>query len=137
MSRQRFFALVLLAGCGTSIHTTPINPAPRAMMPRDPASVELFSSGAPQRAHVDVAFFEAEEESSFSTHRTPEMLNKLREKGAQLGCDGVVIGGLSSRDPGITDAESWLVENPKGRKGVFATCIVYTEPPLAQAPPAQ
>jgi hypothetical protein len=132
MSSKLLFALGLAAGCGTSIHTTPINPAPRPMAPRDPASVELFSSGAPQRVHVDVAFLEAEESSSFSTHRTPEMLSKLREKGAQLGCDAVVIGGLSSRDPGITDAETWLVEDPKGRKGVFATCIVYTEPPLAR-----
>jgi hypothetical protein len=132
MSNKRFLAFVVAAGCGTSIHTTPVNPAPRAMMPRDPALVELFTSGAPQRAHVDVALIEAEESSSFSTHRTPDMLRELREKGAQLGCDAVVIGGMSSRDPGITDAESWIVENPKGRKGVFATCIVYTEPPVAQ-----
>lgn len=131
MPNKRFLALVLAAGCGTSIHTTPINPAPRPMAPRDPASVELFTSGAPQRAHVDVAFIEAEESSSFSTHGTPEMLNELRQKGARLGCDAVVIGGLTSRDPGVTDTESWLVENPKGRKGVFATCIVFTEPPVA------
>jgi hypothetical protein len=131
MSTKCFLALVLAAGCGTSIQTTPINPAPHPMMPRDPASVELFTSGAPQRAHVDYAFIEAEETSGLSTHGTPEMLRELREKGAQLGCDAVVIGGMSSRDPGVTDAEAWLVEHPKGRKGVFATCIVYTEPPLA------
>jgi hypothetical protein len=134
MSRTLLVALVLAAGCGTSIHTTTLNPAPRPMVPRHPASVELFTSGPPQRAHVDVALIEAEESSSFSTHRTPEMLNKLREQGAQLGCDAVVLGGMSSRDPGITDAESWLVDNPKGRKGVFATCIAYTEPPIAAQP---
>jgi hypothetical protein len=133
MSRTYLVALVLAAGCGTSIQTTPLNPAPRAMPPRHPASVELFSSGAPQRAHIDVALLEAEESSSFSIHRTQEMLNKLREEGAKLGCDAVVIGGVSSREPGITDTESWLVDNPKNRKGVFATCIVYTEPPLARA----
>lgn len=125
-------ALLLAVGCGTSIQTTPINPAPRPLAPRPPASVELFTSGAPPRAHVDVAFLEAEESSSFSTHRTPEMLNKLRERGAQMGCDGIVIGGLSSRDPGVTDTETWLVSNPKGRKGIYATCIVYTEPPVAR-----
>lgn len=102
------------------------------MVARDPALVELYTSGAPARAHIDVAFIEAEEESSFSTHRTPQMLQGLREKGAQLGCDAVVVGGLSSREPGVGDAESWLVEKPKNRKGVFATCIVYTEPPIAQ-----
>ena len=102
------------------------------MVSRDPASVELFTSGPPPRAHVDVAFFEAEETSSFSTDRTPDMLRHLRERGADLGCDAVVVGGVSSRDPGVTDVESWLVDHPKGRKGVFATCIAYTEPPLAR-----
>lgn len=125
-------ALVLAAGCGTSISATPINPSPRPLAPRAPASVELYTSGSPARAHVDVAFLEAEEASSFSTHGTPEMLAKLREQGARMGCDAVVVGGLSSRDPGLNDTETWLVSNPKGRKGIFATCIVYTEPPLAQ-----
>jgi hypothetical protein len=131
MSHQRFIALVLAAGCGTSIRSTPINQPPHPMMARDPASVELFTSGAPPRPHVDVTFIEAEESSSLSTHETPDMLRELRDKGAQLGCDGVVIGGVSSRDPGVNDAEAWLVDHPKGRKGIFATCIVYTAPPLA------
>jgi hypothetical protein len=43
-----------------------------------------------------------------------------------MGCDAIVIGGMSSRDPGLRDKESWLVENPKGRKGMYGTCIVYT-----------
>lgn len=131
MTNRWLFALLVAAGCGTSIHTTPINPAPHAMVPRDPATVELFTSGPPQRAHVDVAFFEAEETSGLSLDGTPEMLRQLRERGAQLGCDAVVVGGVSSRDPGVGDAESWLVEHPKSRKGVFATCIAYTGPPLA------
>lgn len=133
MSKKWLFALLVAAGCGTSIQTTLINPAPHPMVARDPTTVELFTSGAPQRAHVDVAFIEAEETSGLSTDGTPEMLSQLRERGAALGCDAVVIGGVSSRDPGVTDAEAWLVEHPKGRKGLFATCIAYTEPPLAQA----
>jgi hypothetical protein len=39
---------------------------------------------------------------------------------------------MSSRAPGINDAEAWLVKHPRSRKGVFATCIAYTEPPLAR-----
>jgi hypothetical protein len=137
MTSTRFLALVLAAGCGTSIHTIPINPAPHAMVPRNPATVELFTSGAPQRGHVDVAFIEAEETSGLSVDGTPEMLQQLREHGAQLGCDAVVIGGMSSRQPGVTDAEAWLVERPKNRKGLFATCIVYTEPPVARQEPSE
>jgi hypothetical protein len=132
MLSKRLIVLILAAGCGTSIRTTAINPAPRPMAARDPATVELLTSGAPQRAHVDVAFIEAEETSSFSVDETPEMLGELRAKGAQLGCDAVVVGGMSSREPGVGDAESWLVDKPKHRKGVFATCIMYTEPPIAR-----
>lgn len=132
MSKKWLFALLVAAGCGTSIQTTPINPAPHPMVSREPATVELFTSGPPQRAHVDVAFFEAEETSGLSTDGTSDMLRQLRERGAQLGCDAIVVGGVSSRDPGINDAEAWLVKHPKGRKGVFATCIAYTEPPVAR-----
>jgi hypothetical protein len=134
--KQIALALVLVAGCGTSITATMVNAPPHPMGPRPPASVELFTSGAPARPHVDVALLEAEQtSSSVSTHGTPEMLTKLRERGAQMGCDGIVIGGMSSRDPGITDAEAWLVDRPRGRKGVYATCIVYTyEQPIAAAP---
>lgn len=123
--------LFLLVGCGTSIRTTTINASPRPLAPRDPATVELFTSGAPPRPHVDVALFEAEESSSFSVEGTPEMLGHLRTRGARLGCDAVVIGGMSSRDPGLADTESWLVKNPKSRKGIYATCIVYVDEPPA------
>lgn len=123
--------LLLLVGCGTSIRTTTINASPRPLAPRNPATVELFTSGAPPRPHVDVALFEAEEASSFSVAGTAEMLGHLRTRGAQLGCDAVVVGGMSSRDPGLADAESWLVENPKSRKGIYATCIVYVDDPPA------
>jgi len=132
MIRKLSLSLLLAVGCGTSIHATTINPAPHLMSPRPPASVELYTSGPPARAHVDVAFLEAEEESSFSVAGTPEMLAKLHERGAQMGCDAVVIGGMSSRAPGLADVESWLVKHPKARKGIYATCIVFTEPPLAR-----
>ncbi len=121
--------LLLCVGCGTSIHATTLNPSPVAMQPRPAMAVELYTSGAPHRPHVDIALLEAEESSSFSLDKTAEMLGKLRERAGAMGCDAIVIGGMSSRDPGLRDKESWLVENPKGRKGIFATCIVYTAPP--------
>lgn len=137
-SKTPFAALLFVVGCGTSINATTINRAPHPMAARPPETVELFTSGAPARAHVDIALLEAEESSSFSLDKTPEMLTKLRERGAQMGCDAIVIGGMSSRDPGLADSETWLVNNPKGRKGIYATCIVYTaapEAPVAAAPP--
>lgn len=128
--RHCFVALALsLAACGTSVKAIEINPAPRAMSPRPPATVELFTSGPPQRPYVDVALLEAEEESSFSSDKTPEMLTALRERGAQMGCDAIVLGGMTSRDPNLGDTETWLNDDAKGRKGVYATCIVYTDTP--------
>src|SRR5688572_32700600 len=127
-------ALVLaasLAACGTTIRETVINHPPRPMAARPPESVEMFTSGAPTRPHVDVAFLEAEESTSFSTDGTADMLAKLRKRGAERGCDGIVIGGLSSRDPGLNDGESWWNHDAKARKGVYATCIMYTEPAAA------
>lgn len=118
--------LLLAAGCGTSIHATTLNPSPVPMQARPAYAVELYTSGAPHRPHVDIALLEAEESSSFSLDKTAEMLGKLRERAGAMGCDGIVIGGMSSRDPGLRDKESWLVENPKGRKGIYGTCIVYT-----------
>ena len=122
-------AVLLIAGCGTAIKTTTLNPSPRPMQPRPPETVEIYTSGAPPRGHVDVALIEAEEQSSLSVADTGDMLRKLRQKGGQMGCDAVVVGGSSSRDPGLRDAETWIAEDPKGRKGFYATCIVYTAPP--------
>jgi len=124
-------ATSLAVGCGTTIRETVINTPPRAMAARPPESVEMFTSGAPARAHVDVAFIEAEESSSFSTDGTADMLAKLRKRGADRGCDGIVVGGLSSRDPGLNDGESWWNDDAKARKGVYATCIMYTAPEAA------
>ncbi|HTE56915.1 MAG TPA: hypothetical protein VK698_38950 [Kofleriaceae bacterium] len=133
MSRSTILSLSILlaAGCGTSLHTTQLNAPPRAMQPRQPESVEVFTSGAPPRPHVDVALIEAEEQSSLSVADTADMLHKLRERGADMGCDAVVLGGASSRDPGVRDLESWVAENPKGRKGFYGTCIVYSGPPAS------
>jgi hypothetical protein len=119
-------AILLAVGCGTSIHATTLNSSPVPMPPRPAHAVELYTSGAPHRPHVDIALLEAEESSSFSLDKTGEMLGKLRERAGAMGCDAIVIGGMSSRDPGLRDKESWLVENPKGRKGIYGTCIVYT-----------
>ncbi len=126
MTRSLLLVTLLAAGCGTSIHATTLNPSPVAMAPRPAGAVELYTSGAPARPHVDVMLLEAEESSSFSLDKTAEMLGKLRERAGAMGCDAIVVGGMSSRDPGLRDTESWLVDHPKGRKGIFGTCIVYT-----------
>jgi len=117
---------LLLVGCGTSVRATQINPAPRPMTARPPETVELFTTNRPTRPYVDVAFLEAEQSSSYSTHETPEILTELRVRGAQMGCDAIIFNGVSSREPGLTDSETFLNEKPRARKGIYATCVMYT-----------
>lgn len=129
MTNKLLLTVIALAACGTSISTVPINPAPHAMVPRPAGAVELFTSGPPQgRAYVDVAFFEAKQQSTLSVDDTPEFFAKLRERAGAMGCDGLVVTGMTNATTGGKYADNI--------KGSIATCIVYTEPPIAIAPPA-
>ena len=106
-----------VTGCGASLQTTQLAMAPHPMAARTVESVELITSGAPQRPHVDVALFEIEQSSDFSLAGTPEMLQKLRVRGAAMGCDAVVVGGPSRYNPGGRSGDL---------RGFTATCISYT-----------
>jgi hypothetical protein len=123
--------IVMLVGCGTSVRTTmvasPLQASPRPLAPRTVESVEMFLSGPPQRPYVDLALLEGEQTSSFSMHETPQILGAVRERAAQLGCDGIVFRGVTNRMPGLGDAETLINDEPKERKGLVAVCIVYKE----------
>ena len=114
------FLAFALVGCGTNVQTTLINPAPRPLAPRPPETVEVFTTGAPEQPHVDVALLEAEQQSGYSGDETPEMIAALRKRGAALGCDAIVFNGITSH-AAIADGEP-------PRKGVYATCVVYRSP---------
>jgi hypothetical protein len=120
MQKLAFVALMFAAACGTSIQETQINPAPRTMAPRAPESVEVFSSGQPQRPHVDVAYLEAEQSSGFSVDNTPDFITKLRVRAAARGCDAIVLGSVTNH----LDGGGRYASN---QKGILATCVVYTQ----------
>jgi hypothetical protein len=104
------FGLVFALGCGTTVTATQINSPPHALYARPSASVEMFSSGPPERPHVDIALVQATLDSGFSTDDDAVLLAKLRERAAVMGCDALVVGGpIASR-----------------RHGYFGTCIAYT-----------
>ncbi len=110
-------------GCGTQIRSTIINPPPHAMQSRPPASVEVFTSAPPRdRPFVDVAFLEAEQESGYSTDGTEQFFAKLRGRAAQMGCDGLVFGSPTNAVSVGID-----LQTPMNKKGIVATCIVYTQ----------
>jgi hypothetical protein len=111
-----------LAACGTTITQTGINPAPHPMTARPIDSVEVFTSTAPTRPHIDVAILEAKQSSTFSVDRMPEIITELRKRAAEIGCDGLVINGPNNSVVGDRYGTSTL-------HGYNGTCIAYTDAP--------
>ena len=126
----KILALLALAACGTTVRTIMINQPPRPMQARPMEEVQMFTSGAPARQFVDVAYLEAEQDSEWSSDMTPEFFTKLRERAASLGCDGVVIGNPTHRDaPGFgTKGDGRNFVN-----GITATCIMFVDEPVVKA----
>lgn len=121
MLKSLIAIVMLAAGCGTTLQETQINPAPHAMVARPASSVEVFSAGPPQRAHVDVALLEARQTSGMSGDDTADFIAKLRQQAAERGCDGIVLGAVTNETVGGG-------RDQDNRKGITATCIVYTAP---------
>ena len=115
------------AACGPSLDVVMTNPAPRPLVARASAQVELYTTRAPDRPYVEVAVITA------SRGRAHQHLDALREKGGELGCDAVVITVMPSetnvtvtnQDP----AQAGKLHNQSEGVGVDSssgTCIVYT-----------
>ncbi len=108
-----------------------INPSPKPMAARPAESVQVFSSGPPTQPHIDVALLEAEQQSDLSNDNTPQFINKLRARAAVMGCDGIVLGNVtSSTDPSFTR------EQNGSKKGITATCIMFQDAPPPPPPSA-
>jgi len=145
MKRVAAFALLLLVGCGHKLTFTPLNASPRPLTTRSPESVDVFLSQTPPRQHVEVGLFEIEQQSPQSGG-TPEMIAKLRDRAARVGCDAIVLTGTSDRVQSVSTQGTGVATSPRtyqhhsyGTVNVVrshrATCVVYTGE-LASAPPA-
>jgi hypothetical protein len=119
---MRIAVLLLLTACGSTIRATEINQAPRPLTARAPEQVEVFTSGPPARPHIDLTFYEVQQEE-YSADDTREFIDLARVEAARKGCDGLVIGGIT-HEPTATLSDSNTVTS---RKGLTATCIVYTD----------
>jgi hypothetical protein len=101
-------SLLALTSCGASSGArgrasfTPLNPPPHALIPKDPAQVEVFEAGPPARPHVDVGSF------TVMAWGGPKV-SDFREAAAAHGCDGLVLLHDHDADRGV--------------------CIVYTDAP--------
>jgi hypothetical protein len=122
MSKAIVAAVLFAIGCGTNIRVTRLNWV-GDRPPRPPESIQVFASGPPgDRPFVDVAYLEAEQEA-FSGDNTHEFILKLRKIAANLRCDALVLGGVTH----ATVGNPLDPKVPVDRKGMTATCIVYTE----------
>jgi len=90
MKRTGILLMLTAAGCGHSIEYTAMNKSPHGMQRRAPESVEIFMTQRPTRAAVEVGFFEIEQQSPASGG-TPEMMTRLREEAAAVGCDALLV----------------------------------------------
>lgn len=117
--------LLPLACCGTYVTFTRINPAPRTMVPRSPESVDLFASGPPTRPHVDVAILEVEQTRSLNEQGTNLMVDALRAKAGQMGCDAIVLGSMADHQ-GAPPGSGWSLLDP-GSSIRQASCLMYTD----------
>jgi hypothetical protein len=138
-------AAAVLGCAGTAITTHPLNPAPGAMLARDPATVEVFTTGVPKRPFIEVALIEAREGADEA-----KLFPDMRARAGAMGCDGLVVIGSNDSVVGMTTGSvagsvnftaSGFTETVHGYR---AACIVWkadAEPgapsaPAATAPPA-
>jgi hypothetical protein len=130
MKMTGFLLTLLLSACGPWVNATALNPSPRTLSSRSAGSVDVYSSGPPARPHVDVALLEVGKGDD-NSGGTSQMIQTLRQKAADMGCDGVVVGGMTTR------ARSGHVPFDFGDRTVHGTCIVYKIDALeAEGPPA-
>src|SRR5690349_10178251 len=104
--------LVVLAGC-VHVDSAAINPPPHRLAPRAPATVDVFASAPPERPHVDVALVTA----SSGGRGLPALVEAIRERAAELGCDAIVLSGSAGKN-----------------RGLLASCVVYTDTAVAARP---
>lgn len=90
-------------------------------MSRDPSSVLVLASEPPSEPHVDVALLQVDQYEAYNSRGMQEMIQRLREKAAELGCDAVYIKNTAQqkRDNLLFDTDS---------QQLLASCIVFTPP---------
>lgn len=133
---------VAALGCGHSLEYTAMNKSPRRLQPRDPESVEVYMTQRPERAAVEVGFFEIEQQSP-AAGGTPEMLRKLRARAGAVGCDALVISEPHDRVQSYSGMQSGTVHTTGAGFGTYqgsstysanrvrshrAVCLVFNEP---------
>jgi hypothetical protein len=112
----RTFAVLGLVACGPVVAIEPLNSPVRPMTPRAPEHVELLTQ-KPARPFVEVAMIRMQDSKYDAS--TGTLFEKIRARGAKMGCEAVVIVG---RDDGT---ELFARDEPV--VGYMASCLQYRE----------
>ena len=76
---------LLTVACGTTTQWVPTNPSPRPLQPRHPSTVEIWTTGVPNRPYTEVGIITARQSSELSVDDMPEIINELRAEAASIG----------------------------------------------------
>jgi hypothetical protein len=128
-------ALLALAACGTTTRFAPLNQPPHHLQPRAPESVQVFTTATPARPYIEVGLIQGTQESEYSFDDMPEIIAAMRVKAGELGCDGLVLNGPSSKG---TESSLGIVSgahHERTLEGFWGTCIAYTDRDPADPPP--
>jgi len=104
---------LLLFGCASGVTATPIHHPPRPLVSRDPDSVLVLASEPPSEPHVDIALLQVDQYEAYDPHGMAELIQRLREKAAELGCDAVYLENTAQH---------------RGGDVLLARCVVFTPP---------
>jgi len=114
-----------LAGCGTFTDFTPINSPPHELTGRPASQVQVFASGPPRRPYVDVAVIQVEQTHGLNEQGAQLRIDSIRARAAALGCDAVVLGGITDH-AGARSGSALSLLDPGSTKQT-AACIVYED----------
>ena len=126
-SKTNVFHLVFLTlipalvACGTHIRSTTLNVSPKPMVPRSPNDVQVFASTRPVAGYVEVAMLQGRQESVYSRDEVPDIIGKLRDEAAAMGCDGLILEGRDDITRGDDDGDWHTFE------GFTGTCIMFVD----------
>ncbi|MFO0748427.1 MAG: hypothetical protein U1F43_22595 [Myxococcota bacterium] len=122
----------VLSACGTQTQFVATNPSPRRLVPRDPSTVEVWTTGVPNVPYTEVGILTARQESELSVDDMPEIIREMRARAAAIGCDAVAINGSSDKVVGNTssDGHGHVSGSTSTLEGYWGACLVYlSEPP--------
>ena len=129
-------ALFIAAGCGATLSYNPLQPPPRAMVPK-PADQVLMLQNYPRWPFVEVGYLGARQDSSWSESDSEDLLRAVRERAGREGCEAVVIGNADQQvmEPAMgyvaPVGDAWAISPSftiETLQGFRATCLVFTRP---------